>query len=555
MRPSPALGIAIASLTAALVPGAGLRAQEVSAAFAERAERRAAFKDRKVEAAVAAGIDWLLDHQSEDGRWDCEKFMMGHPEGQRCDGAGAARYDVGITALAVLALLAQADPIHDEPVRRAVDWLVKQQDRKTGLLGSAVVDFMYSQAMASVAFAEAAAMLGSERYRTAAEAAIRYLESHRNPGAGWRYQPRDGTNDTSIASWCVAAYCAAHDAGLEVPPEALGEVLTWLESVTMWNGRSGYSNRGEMSARKPGDHGKKFPVARGEAMTAAGMNIRAMASLSPKSRLNLAAGELLLAQLPVWDEKAIDFYYWFHGTEAMVAHPERAAQRKWMRALHAAVLPKQRGDGAYRGSWDPVGVWCEDGGRVYSTAITVLMLSSPYRRAHGDIEAMIPDREPFRRVHYLWSRGEIGAAIGKLAEIDESTLTPADVELRRRIRFYVRVHEVHGIRLVGNMPQIWPMLTRQHTRLTAIAASFAGHEVGDIAQRALDAVEADPTFANEKRAMNAYARITKREKEYSRPRSRRKREKLAESLLAFIESYPQTQTAERARRWVGRLNR
>ncbi len=555
MRQSHADAIALASFLASVLPLASAPGQEVSSAYAERAERRVAFKNRKVQAAVTAGIDWLLDHQSTDGRWDCDGFMLGHPEGQRCDGPGGAQHDVGVTALAVLALLAQADPIHDEPVRRAVDWLVKQQNRASGLVVRQIGDFVYEQAMATVAFAEAAAMFDTDRYRTAAKRALGYLESHRNPEAGWRYRPRDGNNDTSIASWCVAAYCAAHDAGLEVPPAALGEVLTWLESVTMWNGRSGYSNRGEMSARKPGDHGKKFPVMRGEAMTAAGMNIRAMCSLSPKSRLNLEAGELLLGKLPVWEESAIDFYYWFHGTEAMVAHPERSARRKWMAALHAAVLGQQRDDGAFRGSWDPVGAWGENGGRVYTTAITVLMLSSPYRRAHGDLEAMIPDREPFRRVHYLWSRGEIGAAIGKLAEIDEAALAPADIELRRRIRFYVRVHEVHGMKLVERIVQIWPLMTRQHTRLTAIAASFAGHEVGDAARKVLDVIEADPEFADEKRAMNAYARITKRAKEYSVPRSRRARQKLQKSLLEFVENYSQTQTAERARQWLGRLGR
>ena len=31
------------------------------------------------------------------------------------------------------------------------------------------------------------------------------------------------------------------------------------------------------------------------------------------------------------------------------------------------------------GSWDPIGAWGEDGGRVYSTAILVLTLEAYYR--------------------------------------------------------------------------------------------------------------------------------------------------------------------------------
>jgi hypothetical protein len=41
----------------------------------------------------------------------------------------------------------------------------------------------------------------------------------------------------------------------------------------------------------------------------------------------------------------------------------------------------QRGDGNFKGSWDPNGVWGEDGGRVYSTAILVLTLQADYRHA------------------------------------------------------------------------------------------------------------------------------------------------------------------------------
>ena len=39
----------------------------------------------------------------------------------------------------------------------------------------------------------------------------------------------------------------------------------------------------------------------------------------------------------------------------------------------------QRTDGPYVGSWDPVGVWGEDGGRVYATATLVLTLEAYYR--------------------------------------------------------------------------------------------------------------------------------------------------------------------------------
>ena len=50
--------------------------------------------------------------------------------------------------------------------------------------------------------------------------------------------------------------------------------------------------------------------------------------------------------------------------------------------LERAVGPNQHSDKGDRnnfGSWDPVGAWGEDGGRVYSTAILVLTLEAYYR--------------------------------------------------------------------------------------------------------------------------------------------------------------------------------
>ena len=56
-----------------------------------------------------------------------------------------------------------------------------------------------------------------------------------------------------------------------------------------------------------------------------------------------------------------------------------APWRDWSKALHDAVVPKQRTDGCRAGSWDPIGCWGADGGRVYATAILVLALQAPYR--------------------------------------------------------------------------------------------------------------------------------------------------------------------------------
>ena len=60
-------------------------------------------------------------------------------------------------------------------------------------------------------------------------------------------------------------------------------------------------------------------------------------------------------------------------------NPKTGTWKKWLAALTPAVIQTQRQDGNYEGSWDPVGVWGEDGGRIYATALMVLTLESHYR--------------------------------------------------------------------------------------------------------------------------------------------------------------------------------
>jgi len=54
------------------------------------------------------------------------------------------------------------------------------------------------------------------------------------------------------------------------------------------------------------------------------------------------------------------------------------ARAQWNEKLVATLLEGQGKDGAAVGSWDPVGTWGEDGGRIHATALAVLSLQSLY---------------------------------------------------------------------------------------------------------------------------------------------------------------------------------
>lgn len=332
--------------------------------------------------AIERGLAWLRDHQDVDGRWSSECFMR-HDKGQPSGGAGSPVNDIGNTGLAVLALAREGVATKDDPNRlamlKAAHWL-KDQQNNNGLLGQpASASFIYSHAIGTLGLCAVAAATDSAEARDAAKMALGYLEHHRNPFGVWRYQPRDGDNDTSVTTWCVLAEIAGLELGLEADRKALQCATDWFDAVTDQTGQAGYTKRGEGSSRAVGKF-KRFPPAKGEAMTAAGLLCRqALGQQQRDVPVLAAAADRLVAKPPEWDPNsgAIDECYWFLASEAL-RHFGGRQRAQWNEKLVAALLAGQQKDGAAAGSWDPVGPWGDDGGRVYATALAVLSLQSLY---------------------------------------------------------------------------------------------------------------------------------------------------------------------------------
>jgi len=332
--------------------------------------------------AIERGLAWLRDHQDVDGRWNSEGFMR-HDKGQPSSGSGSPVNDVGNTGLAVLALAREGVATKDDPNRlamlKAAHWL-KDQQNKNGLLGQAAsASFIYSHAIGTLGLCAVAAATDSAKAREAAKPALGYLEDHRNPFGVWRYQPRDNDNDTSVTTWCVLAELAGLELGLQIDDKALKCAAVWFDAVTDQTGRAGYMKLGDGSSR-PFGKVQRFPRAKGEAMTAAGLLCRlALGQQQRDVPVLAAAADRLVAKPPEWDPEsgAVDECYWFLASEAL-RHFGGKQRAQWNGKLVAALLAGQQQDGAAAGSWDPVGPWGDDGGRVYATALAVLSLQSLY---------------------------------------------------------------------------------------------------------------------------------------------------------------------------------
>ncbi|MEQ8763016.1 MAG: tetratricopeptide repeat protein [Planctomycetota bacterium] len=361
---------------------------------AERARPGGIYRNRfgrrggssRTEAAVDLGLKWLAEHQSPDGRWDSDGFTdLCQVD---CGGLGDPLNDIGLTGLALLSFLGTGNSTTTGPykanVRNAVTYLKRIQDRDTGFFGDKVGQrFLYNHALASLAMVEAYHLSGRHPLlEKTAQGAVNYILRSRNPYKAWRYDsPPNGENDTAVTGWMVLVLIQAKEAGLAIDKSALDGALMWLDEMTNpETGRTGYITKGGYSARDTGTE-DDFPFDKTEAMTAEALLARIFMGQSSRHPAMRSGAHLLRALPPRWRPEAgeVDMYYWFFGTQTMFQLGGRD-WRDWNQALSEAVLPNQHTEETcQKGSWDPVGPWGKEGGRVYSTALMVLSLETPYR--------------------------------------------------------------------------------------------------------------------------------------------------------------------------------
>ncbi|HEX6886328.1 MAG TPA: hypothetical protein VF530_23335 [Planctomycetota bacterium] len=354
-----------------------LAARTLPALYARRFEPR----DRKAEAPVAAALEWLEANQLPDGSWS-----QGLESARRFEA-----HDAAITGLALLALLGGGRMPADSPaVANGVAWLLAQQSETSGEIPAErrTHDWLYSHLIATYALGEALALQPSAAVQPAAQKAVDVIFAAQNPYAGWRYDvPPSGENDTSVTAWAVSALHAAREAGLEGDfAAALEGARNWVEQATDATlGRVGYSALGELSSRTP--ENERFPREAGEAMTAAGLLVRRLCGVPADELMAKKQLELLRSRPPLWDVpgRTVDEYYFYYGAQA-IALCDSPAQKVWAKALEG-VARAQSGNRGERGSWAPVGVWAQYGGRVYTTALLALALEASYRYALAEPDA------------------------------------------------------------------------------------------------------------------------------------------------------------------------
>jgi hypothetical protein len=216
---------------------------------------------------------------------------------------------------------------------------------------------MYAQGIAAIALCEAYAMTHDETLRSVAQLAIDFICSAQHPEGGWRYFPGQ-PGDTTVFGWQLMALKSARLAGLSVPESVLERAEQFLDRVQSGEGSFyGY--------QKP----DKSPTP-----TAIGLLSR-MYYGWPQDDPYLAQGVAYLQKLR---PSRTDVYFNYYATQVM-HHYEGPGWPDWNREIRDRLVATQSRRGHEHGSWyfhDPIG---KQGGRLYTTAMCVMILEVYYR--------------------------------------------------------------------------------------------------------------------------------------------------------------------------------
>ncbi len=310
-----------------------------------------------VEGSINKALGWLAKAQEKEGFWDAKKQ------------GGRDEFEVGLTSLALLAFLADGHTTQSGSyrtvVKRGVDFLLSQQ-KSNGLLGSDQGNYLYNHAIAGMVLLESWLMTGDENLEAPVASAVAFTVSAQNEEGGWGYRYREETSDTSVAGWQIMFLRLAFSAGDRSVIPALTLAHQRIDKSTNQAGKVGY--------REP----DQFPHGY-HALTSVGMLSYLFSTHSPdRERFERQAG-LLRTRNPVVDSAGSfenDLYFAYFGSLALLQAGNIQEWHKWYEPLKRELLQGQLPRGHWPASFDK---WSGYGGRVYTTAMSALILEVTWR--------------------------------------------------------------------------------------------------------------------------------------------------------------------------------
>ncbi|MBN1911996.1 MAG: hypothetical protein JW818_19900 [Pirellulales bacterium] len=320
------------------------------------------------EKAVQAALKWIVSVQFPDGGWSFAHQKHSSRGGNGLNPGKEVKAWNAATGLALLALMGSGNTHRSGEYRNSVEAGLRFLTRlrmkidPNGGGGSLREEqgTMYSHGLGTMALCEAYAMTGDANLDLAVRQAVRYTCYAQDPqGGGWRYKPRE-RGDTSVTGWQLSSLHTAQLAGLKIPPLVTTQAGRFLDKVQFDGGsRYGYERA---------DGGST-------ATTAVGLLCRMYLGWK-RDNPALVKGVKWIHKQGVSDK---DIYGNYYATQ-LLFHYGGEAWDDWNPAMRDLLLRSQEMNGLEKGSWYFPGVsYNERGGRLYCTALSVLILETYYR--------------------------------------------------------------------------------------------------------------------------------------------------------------------------------
>lgn len=306
----------------------------------------------EAEAAVEAGISFLVRAQNPDGSW-------------LSDGS-TGRYPTAITSLAGLSLLANGNTCysgrHAANVRTAVEYLLQHADAETGLIGGQEAGRpMFGHGFAMLFLAE---VYGSEgdpalqrRIRAVLTNAVGLTARTQSERGGWYYTPTAEEDEGAVTITQVQGLRACANAGIGVPSQTVGKALDYIRGSANPDGGIAYR------AGVPGSSRSGITCAAVATMYAAGLYEDELVENALRY-----ARETVAVAAP--SRAGGTHYFYSHLYLSQVLYfrggPEWAA---YFSGVRDWLLEAQNEDGSWSGDYI---------GRGYGTACALLILQLPY---------------------------------------------------------------------------------------------------------------------------------------------------------------------------------
>lgn len=305
----------------------------------------------RLDPAIARGLAFLAQQQKPSGV---------------IEGGGPTTAMTGLSLMSFLS--AGAAPGQGKfggNVTSAVDYLIAKAPAD-GYFGNTDGSRMYGHGIVTLALAEAYGVeTGKERrakLRAVLDRAVKVIldaqqvRKDSNNAGGWRYERESGDSDLSLSGWCALALRASSDAGVNVPKDRVKRAVDYV-----------------LRCYRPEEKGFCYQPGNGATLPMTGVGVLNLYLLDAADRPEAIAGAKLLSEKFINASTDYPYYTYYYTTQAAYQAGESVWPTVW-KVNQDQLLDQQQPDGGW-----PQSRQGQEPGRVYSTAMSVLTLTVPYR--------------------------------------------------------------------------------------------------------------------------------------------------------------------------------